>query len=163
MHCSASCNMQRLACGFSFRIRATHCTFRTSLVCHPPPIGPHAGYFTCAGCVDGRFQVFEALTWRSQTWSHRNSGFLVEAAWSAAASPAALILVCSRQFFSLHFTEAAPALHAQFVPLHAPQVFDAEVSSGSSVPRFESPQGVRTSYRPPPTGSDRDLVGVRAM
>lgn len=107
----------------------------------------HTVHCTCAGCVDGRFQVFETLTWRAQTWSHRHSGFLVDAVWSATTSPAALILVCSRQFFSLHFTEPAPALHAQFVPLHAPQVFDAEVSSGTSAARCESPRGVRTSRR----------------
>jgi WD40 repeat protein len=98
--------------------------------CYSQCIAPKFGCYG-AGCTNGTFRVFETLSWRSQSWSHRASGFLVDAAWSATAAPPALILVCSRQIFSLHFTEPPPALHAQLLPLAAPQVYDGghEVSS----------------------------------
>lgn len=75
--------------------------------------------------------MFETLTWRSEGWSHRDCGFLVDAAWSDRTPLPSLLLLCSRQLAALHFTEAAPALDAQLLPLAAPQVYDQEVTSGT--------------------------------
>lgn len=109
-----------------------------------------------AGLNDGTFHVFETLTWRSEGWSHRACGFLVDATWSAATQPPSLLLLCSRQLAALHFTEDAPALDAQLLPLSAPQVFDQEVTSGRgpwsgsgpAVPASGPPE-VRTPPPPP--------------
>eukprot|EP00892_Ulva_mutabilis_P003401 jgi/Ulvmu1/1432/UM011_0162.1 len=90
------------------------------------------GQYLFAGLNDGTFHVYETLTWRSEGWGHRACGYLVDAAWSAATQPPSLLLLCSRQLAALHFTEAAPALDAQLLPLSAPQVFDQEVSSGGA-------------------------------
>lgn len=97
-----------------------------------------------AGLNDGTFHVYETLTWRSEGWSHRACGFLVDATWSATTQPPSLLLLCSRQLAALHFTEAAPALDAQLLPLSAPQVFDQEVSSGRGPWNGAGP--------PPPSG-----------
>lgn len=82
-----------------------------------------------AGLNDGTFCIFETLTWRSEAWSHVSCGYLVDVTWSTKASPPALILCCSGQLASLHFTEEAPSLDAQLMPLAAPQIFEQEVTS----------------------------------
>lgn len=102
--------------------------------------------------------MFETLTWRSEGWSHRDCGFLVDAAWSDRTPLPSLLLLCSRQLAALHFTEAAPALDAQLLPLAAPQVYDQEVTSGtwgaagagpaSGPPEVRSRSGTFRSSRP---------------
>ena len=123
---------------------------------HKPPqrcrlgvnVGVHAlrwspcGQLLFAGRTDGTFQVFETLAWRSKIWSHRGSGYLVDAAWSTCASPPALLLVCSAQLFSLHFTAPPPALHAQLMPLSVPQVYSPEHEVSSGRQRDSSGHGV---------------------
>jgi hypothetical protein len=76
-----------------------------------------------AGSTDGTFTIYETLTWEWQTWSHRPCGHLVNAIWSEKASPAAILLFCSQQIVAVHLTDAPPGLHAQLMPLDAPQVF----------------------------------------
>jgi hypothetical protein len=85
-----------------------------------------------AGRTDGKFQIFETLTWRSELGSHEVSGLLIDALWSGSLSLPSFILVCSKQLVAVHFTEPAPSLHVQFMALAAPQVWDDEVNSAST-------------------------------
>jgi hypothetical protein len=95
--------------------------------------------------------------WRSEAWSHAACGFLVDAAWSVKAAPPALVLCCSQQLASLHFTEPAPSLDAQLMPLAAPQIFDQEVTSSSRGTPWS--RSGHTTRLPPPV----DTGGVRCL
>ena len=101
-----------------------------------------------AGLNDGTFRIFETLTWRSEAWSHVSCGYLVDVAWSTKAQPPALIMCCSGQLASLHFTEEAPSLDAQLMPLSAPQIFEQEVTSSGREPWARGLRAPRTPRRP---------------
>lgn len=80
------------------------------------------GSYLLSGGLDERFLLWETQLWRAQAWQCSGSGRLIEASWKPDGRAVALAFSRSTQLVMLHFTQRAPRLSAQMLPLDLPEL-----------------------------------------